>query len=43
MPKTMPPLMVAGKRLSPSAITFTGVGIATIASLALVALARVLT
>jgi fumarate reductase subunit C len=43
MPKTMPPLMVAGKRLAPSAITFTGVGIATFASLALVVLALVLT
>jgi len=43
MPKTMPPLMVAGKRLSPSAITFTGVGIAILSSLALLVLALVST
>jgi fumarate reductase subunit C len=35
MPKTMPPLTVAGKRLGASAITATGVGIALLCSLAL--------
>jgi fumarate reductase subunit C len=35
MPKTMPPLTVAGKRLAASAITATGVGIALFCSLAL--------
>ena len=33
MPKTMPPVAVAGKRLQASAITATGVGIALFASL----------
>lgn len=41
MPKTMPPLVVAGKRLQASAITATGVGIALLLSLALVVLALV--
>jgi fumarate reductase subunit C len=36
MPKTMPPLTVAGKRLQASAITASGVGIALVLSLALV-------
>ena len=43
MPKTMPPLRVAGKRVTASAITCTGVGIAVFSSLALVALTMVST
>jgi len=42
MPKTMPPVSVAGQRLQASAITATGVGIALFLSLALVVLTLVM-
>lgn len=43
MPKTMPPVTVAGKRLQASAITASGVGIALFLSLALVVLTLAMT
>ena len=38
MPRTMPPVVVGGKRLSADAITGSGLAVATVASLALLAL-----
>jgi len=35
MPKTMPPVVVGGRRLAPEAITFAGIAAAVLASLAL--------
>ncbi len=37
MPKTMPPVVVGGKRLTPTAITATGVVVAAVVSLAFIA------
>ncbi len=37
MPKTMPPVVVGGKRLAPAAITATGVVVAAVVSLAFIA------
>lgn len=39
MPKTMPPVVVRGRRLAPEAITFAGIAAAVLASLALWVLA----
>ena len=42
MPKTMPPIVIAGKRLAPGVITASGILVSVLASLALFAAVRVL-